>query len=240
MAMEAAFAAMTERLAQTEAHTRQLSEQLDRLRAESSTAVTELRAQLEQSRAANAVPVTDRKKWSLLHAKNHVPKTFSGDKNDDFKAWVKLVKGYSNAVKSGYKKALEWAETSKEPILADELELMSWMDGGEADTNLDDNLMMTTTGDALRIVEAFEDRGFEAWRQLKLRYNPSGGRFQLDQMTTMLHRKPCKDVTELPAAIDKLEKDFRSYEQNSEKRFPEEWKIPLLRDLLPAAYKKRR
>ncbi len=116
--------------------------------------------------------------------------------------------------------------------------MTEWEHGVAANVKLHDYLGLVTTGDALRIVEAHEGQGLEAWRQLKLRYNPTGGRYQLDQMTHMLKREQCKDLSELPAMIDKLEKDIRLYEQNNDKAFPEEWKIPLLRDILPTLYKK--
>ena len=170
--------------------------------------------------------------------KNHEPKVFTGARNEDFQNWAKKLKNYCNATKTGFKMMLEWAEMLKEPIERDDLELYSWEHAEDADIILHDYLTMVTAGDALRIIEAYEGRGFEAWRQLKLRYNPEGGRHQLDRMTMMLHRKPCKDITELPAAIDKLAKDIRVYELHSDKVFPPEWKIPLLRDILPAACKK--
>ena len=84
-------------------------------------------------------------------------------------------------------------------------------------------------------MEAAPDRGFEAWRQLKLRYNPTGGKFALDQVTHMLQRKACANRSEISAAVDKLERDFREYELRSPHKSPQGRKPPLLRELLPAA-----
>ena len=45
-------------------------------------------------------------------------------------------------------------------------------------------------------------------------------------MTLLLSRKQCASLNELPAAIDKLERDLRNYEANTDHKFPSEWKIP--------------
>ena len=87
------------------------------------------------------------------------------------------------------------------------------------------------------LIEKFKDQGFEAWRQLLLRYNPTGGRFELDRMAHLLQRKQCKTVSEIPAAVDLLEKEISSYEARAANKFPQEWKIPLLIQLLPANMK---
>ena len=41
---------------------------------------------------------------------------------------------------------------------------------------------MFTGEDALRMAEAHADKGFEAWRQLKARYAPEGGRMELHRL----------------------------------------------------------
>ena len=56
-------------------------------------------------------------------------------------------------------------------------------------------------------------------------------------MTHLLHRKQCKDLAEVPAASDMLERDIRHFESNSGTKFPEEWKIPLLLEMIPDAHK---
>ena len=92
--------------------------------------------------------------------------------------------------------------------------------------------------DALRIVEGCPDQGFEAWRLLSKRHTPTGGRYELDRMNSMLARKQCKDLSDLPAAIDVLERDLRTYEATMGTAFPPEWKIPLLFQLMPESHKR--
>ena len=52
---------------------------------------------------------------------------------------------------------------------------MAWEHAQTADAKLADFLATYTSDDALAVVEGVPGRGFEAWRKLKLRYNPSGG-----------------------------------------------------------------
>ena len=66
---------------------------------------------------------------------------------------------------------------------------------------------------------------------------PAGGRFELEKLNNMLHRKQCKNLDDLPAAIDILQKDFRNYSTMMGTQFPTEWKIPLRSQLLPDAHR---
>ena len=75
--------------------------------------------------------------------------------------------------------------------------------------------------------------GLEAWRQLAKRYNPIGGTFELDRMSHLLSRKQCKDLSEIPAAVDRLIRDIEGYEQRSTHKSPQGWELPLLKQLLP-------
>ena len=49
---------------------------------------------------------------------------------------------------------------------------------------------------------------------------------------------PVKNITDLPMAIDKFERDIKQYQERSGKAFPEEWRVPTFMKLVPAAYKK--
>ena len=81
--------------------------------------------------------------------------------------------------------------------------------------------MQTTSDEALLVVEKAKNMGFEAWRQLAKRYNPIDGSFELDRMSHLLQRKQCKDLAELPAAVDRLLRDIEGYEQRSTNKFPQ-------------------
>ena len=217
------------------------SVQLQTLRTESSDAVANLRAQVAELEAAGKGGGDGKHEHSgnrLLNLKEFEPTVFAGKDGDNVKAWQKQVRQYCNAKQKGFKVALEWAEAQPTEITNDDLLGTDWAPAGTANEELFEYLQHTTSGEALVVVEKFKDRGFEAWRELDKRYNPTDGTFELDRMDPLLHRKQCKDITEVPAAVDRLVRDFEDYEARSKSKFPQEWKIPLLKQLLPAAYKK--
>ena len=110
--------------------------------------------------------------------------------------------------------------------------ITTWKWAAIGDRKLYDLLLNIVMDDALLVVEAFPDRGFEAWRQLKLRYDPKSGSFGLDRMLQLMTRKQSSNIGDLPAAIDHLEKDIRNYEAQSPIPFPKEWKMSLLIQLV--------
>ena len=95
-----------------------------------------------------------------------------------------------------------------------------------ASAKLADFLQTYCGDDALRVVEACGANGLEAWRQLKKRYHPAGGRFELEKLNNMLHRKQCKNLDDLPAAIDILQKDLRNYSTMMGPNFRQSGKSP--------------
>ena len=49
----------------------------------------------------------------------------------------------------------------------------------------------------------------------------------------MMSRKACRSIADLPAAIDRMERDLRHYDAMSGHHYPEELKILLLIQLFP-------
>ena len=188
-----------------------LSMAIDTVRAEASNAVRELREGLaaEQRRTESlqsflaAGGRSEPKVWNLVSSKEFAGGRFTGARGENFKAWSKLVRIYCNTQKTGFKRVLEDIDLNEEVEVNQRVfEGWSWEHADVANSKLHDFLMTHCGDDALRIVEAYPDRGFEAWRRLKKRYNPTGGRFELDKMNKMLARRQCKDLSDLPAAID--------------------------------------
>ena len=212
------------------------SAQLDTLRQESSNAVANLRAQVSELETGR--DKKDNKGNKLINLKNFEPKIFSGKDGDPVKPWQKQIRNYCNAKQKGFRVALEWAEMQTDTITNDDLLGTDWAPAELANEELFEYLQSTTTGEALLIVEKYKDRGFEAWRQLAKRYNPTDGTFELDRMDGLLHRKQCKDLTDVPAAVDRLVRDIDDYETRSQSGFPADWKTLLLKQLLPKEYKK--
>ena len=236
-------------LEQTKEHLTRISNALDALRSESSDAVSDLRRESSDAVAdirrqlANAEAKIFQagkgieKKIGLVNLKNFEPRVFAGKESENIKTWARRIKGYCNGKTKGFKTALEWAEIQTMPIDDDDLLTMNWEPAVEANDELYEYLTLVTSDDALTLVEKFKDNGFEAWRQLMKRYNPLGGRFELDRMTHLLRRKACKALSEVPSAVDALEKDIAGYEARSANKFPEEWKAPLLIQLLPESHR---
>ena len=64
------------------------------------------------------------------------------------------------------------------------------------------------------------------------------GNFELTKMNRLISRKLCNNLSDLPAAIDMLEKNLRHYETSMGAEFPQEFKIPMLMQILPEAHRK--
>ena len=249
------FQAIQMQLVSSEQQVANLSTAIDGVRKSASDAVLELRTGLAMEQARSAELADKIQQWSdgahgahgaprnremrLVNSKEFAGGKFAGAKNESFKVWSKRVRIFCNSQEPGFKKALESVELNEEQeVNARIIDEMLWDPGHTANQKLSDFLSTYCVDDALAIVEAVPDRGFEAWRKLKCRYNPSGGRFELDRMTLLLSRKQCANLSDLPAAIDKLERDLRNYETNTSLVFPAEWKIPLLLQLMPASHQK--
>ena len=87
--------------------------------------------------------------------------------------------------------------------------------GLKLNEKLFDVLFAYTSDDAMRVVEAHAGAGFQSWRQFKIRCNPSGGRTDLELSFQMMSRKTCRSIADLPAAIDRMERDLRHYDAMS-------------------------
>ena len=233
-----------------------LSNAIDGVRKEASEAVHDLRNGLamEQAKSAELAEALRQfqagggprqgqlghgREMRLVNTKEFAGGKVAGAKNESFKIWSKRVRIFCNSQQAGFKKILEDIELNEKlEINTRVLQEMQWEHAETANVKLADFLSTYCVDEALGVVEACQDQGFEAWRKLKVRYNPAGGRFELDRMTLLLSRKQCATLADLPAAIDKLERDLRNYEANTNLTFPSEWKIPLLLQLMPASHQK--
>ena len=213
MATEQQVAALNAALLTAQAHTTQLAQEIESVRADSLKALDAARADKAELEIALAVlrreseaavmnlqhhmqsmdGASRRGGYSgLLNLKHFEPKVFAGKDNEDIKPWAKKMRAYCNAKKAGYKVAMEWAEVQKEKITDNDLDLMQWEHAARADSELHEFLQMTTAGDAQVIVERHKEHGFEAWRALIQRYNPKGGRFELERMNGLLRRNSAR------------------------------------------------
>ena len=205
-----------------------VSDALDLLRRESVAAILELRRSLAEARYANR----GERVVNFVNVKSYEGGKFTG-KVGDYKPWAKRAKIFCNSQCRGFAAVLERAEEQPGTVELGRLGFSGNADPGELDEKLYDFLVTYTAEEALGNVERFPGSGFEAWRQLKVRYSPGGGRADLDRSLRMLLRKQCKSLSDLPAAIDHLERDLAHHDATSGYKWPEQHKILLLVQLFP-------
>ena len=193
----------------------------DRLRQDSQTAFNDLEAR-SRGRTGGTREV------SFVSMKSFEGGKFAGGKSENFKAWAKRVRIFCNAQASGMKKAMEAAEASVRDVDLRSLGLADQNLAEDLDAKLHDFLATYVSEEALRIVEGIPDKGFEAWRQLKVRYQPEGGLMDLLRIEGLFSRKPCKSLSDVPAALDILERDLKHYAAASGGVLPQDVKIHLL------------
>ena len=180
----------------------------------------------------------DSRKMELVDVKTMSPSIFSGLKSEAFKPWSKRVKAYTNVKAQGFRLALEASEKSTSPIDGYVIGSWGWADAVTADGKLYDMLSLVTSGDALGIVESVPNRGFEAWRLLNARFNGVGEMYSYDKMNQLMNRTQIKSASAMPAAIQKLEHDFKTFHDRTGDTFPDILKLPILLQMVPQAWKK--
>ena len=210
-----------------------LSKALDQLRTESVAAVLELRRQQAASTASGAPTSMTPKNVQFVNTKTFEGGKFSGGIKESFKAWAKKIKIFLNAQHRGMRQALDTSEEATAKVIVADLKGLDWQFAVEANEMLYDFLMTFTSEEALRVVEPYVGEGFEAWRQMKLRYTLVGGTTAVDRTMRLFSKKACRSLAELPAAIDVLDKELRADEEESGHKMPDHTKLALLVRLFP-------
>ena len=54
-------------------------------------------------------------------------------------------------------------------------------------------------------------------------------------MTSLLHRDRCKDIGDLPGAIERWTRDLSTYERKTGKTLQNEWRVPIIFQMIPKA-----
>ena len=227
--------ATQQRLSLSETHGQQLADALEKLRVETDRALKEM-----QTRMDEAVRVTGlagrREEMNLVDIKTMQPFVFSGKATDSYKCWSKKVKAFCNARRDGFRQALEYCEHEAVRIDQAFINSMNWAPAFEANGRLYDFLVMILADDALVIAENHAGQGFEAWRSLCKRYDPTSEQFMFDRMTSLLARDRCKEIGDLPGAIEKWTRDMGLYEKKTGKTLEKEWRVPIIFQMIPSKY----
>ena len=214
------------------------------LRMESDSALRRLQDNFENIRTAPPLDHGGRGggRWELelVDTKSMTPGMFSnGVQGQPYKVWNKKQKAWCNAKKPGFRVALDLVEREELPISREMISGWEWGEVGlDIDRRLHDMLLMVTTDEALVVVENYPGEGFEAWRQLALRFNPVGETYVFDRMTQLMTRTACKDMKELPGVIGKWELEVKQYQQRTGETFPEIMRMPILFSMVPKGWRK--
>ena len=233
MAVEQQIVALNLQLGEANSQIGLMAVALDTLRNESSVAIQELRRMLAQATPAGGGAQKNAKEVSFINVKVFEGGKFSGGSKESLTMWAKKIKIFLNSQHKGMRKALELAEEAANKVNIADLEIPDREFATDANEKLHDFLMTYTAEEALQVVEPYSGEGFEAWRQLKLRYTSSGGSTEIDRTVRLFSKKACKNMAELPAAIDALDKELKRDEEVSGHRLPDHTKIALLVRLFP-------
>ena len=225
------FAALNMQIAEANAQIGLMATALDTLRNESSGAIQELRRMLAAASPAGGIKKS--KDIAFVNVKVFEGGKFTGAAKESLKTWAKKIKIFLNAQHRGMRKALELAEEAASKVNINDLGLVDWEFAVDANEKLHDFLMTYTADEALQVVEAYGGEGFEAWRQLKMRFTSTGGSTEIDRTVRLFTKKACRNMAELPAAIDALDKELKRDEEMSGHRLPDHTKIALLTRLFP-------
>ena len=90
-------------------------------------------------------------KFDLIDFKDLKPDQFKGRKTEAFKPWAKKLKAYCNNKRSGFRKALEWAESQTSEIR--DTTGSGWGEAAAADVRLHDFLLSVLAEDAALLVD---------------------------------------------------------------------------------------
>ena len=175
-----------------------------------------------------------KQQFDLLDLKNMRPEMFKGNRGENWRPWARKFKAYCNGKSEGFRVALEWAEKERAE-LAPHLPNCPWDKGQAADSKLHDFLLATLGGEAVMLAETpgLEGRGFETWRQLVAKFAPSGGSYEMDMLSAILSPPQAKDLTALPGAIGRFERDWKQWQKQSGEVFPEKFKVTALLKIFP-------
>ena len=147
MAVEQQLEAMNVRLQAAQDQVAELSTGIDRVRAEASQAVFELKQKIATMESRGG----PEKEFNLVNRKEFSGERFSGDKKENFKVWTKGVKIFCNTHKVGFKKILENIEAHEDvEVDIGVIGAMQWEAAVEANIKLYDFLCTYTSGDALK------------------------------------------------------------------------------------------
>ena len=177
------------------------------------------------------------------------PDRFDGDL-EKFLPWRIKTTSYSCSIRKELREVLQWAEEKESPVTdkdveeaygsaADPIDQMSNIQ--ELRRELHDVLLMVTEREPFDLV-LNSTCGFEAWRRLSRRFDPTTGGRKRALLNSILSPNRTK-LEELPQAMEKLLDSIRLYERRKDSTgarttISEDIKISVIERLVPAELEK--
>ena len=172
------------------------------------------------------------------------PSTFSGDA-DQFLPWGHRMSAYVCSIYPELRDVLEWCEERDKSISTEELNA-TFEEADEIDrvpklfdksVELSSALQMVTSKEPFAIVINCQTNGFEAWRRLTRRYDPTTSSRKRSMLKTVISPQKQK-LENLPQAIEEWLDAIASYEKRKDAsgnrtKIPEDIKTAALESMLP-------
>ena len=172
--------------------------------------------------------------WTL---DKHSLKTFSSDKAA-FKTWSKKLKAHCNGRHAGFRRALQWAESMREPLTLQDLQAYSttFPQLEDANTKLFDFLVGTCELEAQSIVEgsAGIEQGFEAWRRLTKKFDVVQQLSELERLRQLMTVSQSSSMKTFERDMEKFETMWDRHVEQGAAALPDAMKVTLLLGMLPA------
>ena len=192
MAVEQQIVALNLQLGEANSQIGLMAIALDTLRNESSVAIQELRRMLAQASPVGGGIQKKEKEVSFINVKVFEGGKFNGGSKESLKTWAKKIRIFLNSQHRGMRRALEFAEEAANKVNIADLGITDREFATDANEKLHDFLMTHTAEEGLQVVEPYGGEGFEAWRQLKLRYTSSGGSTEIDRTVRLFSKRHAK------------------------------------------------
>ena len=103
----------------------------------------------------------------------------------------------------------------------------------EADAQLYDLLIQITTDGALLIVENCEGQGFEAWRRLAQRYDPTSAQAPFDRMVPLLSTSRSKNIQEFTNNLGKWQGGMMALEKRDGTKLDDTCNTAIVINMIP-------
>ena len=140
----------------------------------------------QQADAARAAAAQRTDKIELIDTKMIATTDFDGTKLESFKPWASGSRRFATRV--GFRVALEIVEKAGAEIDNSVIAQFGCEPPANANKKLYNLLGFICSGEALTIVERHPEHGFEAWRQLRKRFNPIVETYAFDRLTGLMHQ----------------------------------------------------